>query len=230
MGKEIELKFEVSPQDLRKLKVGRALHGRLLKEESLVSVYFDTPKHKLARTGVTLRVRHNGGKRVQTAKSCGSQGSFRRGEWEHEIAGDVPEWHKARGSPLGPLLTKKVKRKLKPIFETRIHRISVPVRKDGSRIEVALDEGHIRAGRRSTSVTELSSNSSAATLVTCSSWRGKWRSLCPQSWRSRASPSGAMILSRTSLRGPLVARKSSFNATLGRWMPFASSDGQFCGT
>ena len=60
MRKEIELKFEVTPRDLRKLRAARVLRRKPLKEENLVSVYFDTPKHKLARNDVTLRVRHNG--------------------------------------------------------------------------------------------------------------------------------------------------------------------------
>jgi hypothetical protein len=71
MGTETELKFEVAPQDLRKLKAAPALHRKPPKEENLISVYFDTPKHKLARNGVSLRVRHNGDKRLQTVKSEG---------------------------------------------------------------------------------------------------------------------------------------------------------------
>src|SRR5580704_15628958 len=124
MGNEIELKFEVAPRELRKLKVVRYSRGRPPKEENLVSVYFDTPKHKLARNSVSLRVRHHGDKFVQTIKSGESNGSFKRGEWEHEIKGDVPNLRKAHGTPLAPLLTKKLKRTLKPIFETHVHRTS----------------------------------------------------------------------------------------------------------
>jgi triphosphatase len=155
MRKEIELKFEVTPQDLRKLRGARVLRRKPLKEEDLVSVYFDTPKHKLARNDVTLRVRHNGAKCLQTIKSGGLAGSFRRGEWEHETKGDVPNLRKVRDTALSPLLTKKLKRGLKPVFETHIHRTSVPVRKNGTLIEVALDEGQVRAGRRSAPISEL---------------------------------------------------------------------------
>jgi len=155
MGTETELKFEVAPQDLRKLKAAPALHRKPPKEENLISVYFDTPKHKLARNGVSLRVRHNGDKRLQTVKSEGSDGSFRRGEWEREIKGNVPDLRKAPGTALAPLLTKRLKRRLKPIFATSVHRTSIPVSKNGSRIEVALDEGQLRAGRLSASISEL---------------------------------------------------------------------------
>ena len=155
MGNEIELKFEVAPRELRKLKAAQVLHRTSSKQENLVSVYFDTPKHKLARNGISLRVRHNGAKRLQTIKSGGSNGSYSRGEWEHEIKGDVPNLRKAGDTPLEPLLTKKLKRSLKPVFQTHIHRTSVPVRKNGTRMEVALDEGQVRAGRQSAPISEL---------------------------------------------------------------------------
>lgn len=155
MGNETELKFEVAPQDLRKLKAARTLHRGKPKQDNLVSVYFDTPKHKLARNDVSLRVRHNSNERIQTIKSGGRDGSITRGEWQREIEGDTPDLRKAQGTPLAPLLTKKLKRKLKPIFETRIHRASISIRKNGSRIEVALDNGQIRAGRQSTPISEL---------------------------------------------------------------------------
>ena len=120
MGTETELKFEVAPQDLRKLKATRALRRKPMKEENLVSVHFDTPNHEIARNGVSLRVRHNGDKRLQTIKFEGSDGSFRRGEWEREIKGNLPNLRKAPGTALAPLLTKKLKRRLKPMFATRV--------------------------------------------------------------------------------------------------------------
>ena len=67
MGKETELRFEVAPPDLRKLKSARMLRGTGGKPpatENLVSVYFDTPKHKLRTRSVSLRVRHRVGKRT----------------------------------------------------------------------------------------------------------------------------------------------------------------------
>ena len=154
MGSETELKFDLASQDLRKLGAARVLQ-RKRREENLVSVYFDTPKHKLARNDVTLRVRTNGDRHLQTVKSGGLDGSFKRGEWEHEIKGVIPDLRKAKDTALGPLVTKKLRRGLKPIFETRIHRTTIPVRKGRTNIEVALDKGHIRAGRHSTAITEL---------------------------------------------------------------------------
>lgn len=87
----------------------RGTGGKPPATENLVSVYFDTPKHKLRTRSVSLRVRHRGGKRLQTIKTEGSNGSIRRGEWEHTIKGDVPDLRKARDTPLAALLTKKLK-------------------------------------------------------------------------------------------------------------------------
>ncbi len=54
MGHETELKLKVASKDLRKLKAARLLHrrnGKPAKAHDLVSVYFDTPKHKLRSEG-----------------------------------------------------------------------------------------------------------------------------------------------------------------------------------
>ena len=66
-----------------------------------------------------------------------------------------PDLRKVQGTALEPLLTKKLKHKLMPVFETRVRRTIGPVRRNGSRIEVALDEGEIRAGRRSAPISEV---------------------------------------------------------------------------
>jgi inorganic triphosphatase YgiF len=122
MGKEIELKLEVPPQELRRLRGWRALSREDPDEQDLASVYFDTPKHKLGRNGISLRIRRDGKKRLQTINSQVADGSFRRGEWENEIKGDVPDLRKVQGTALEPLLTKKLKHKLMAVFETRVRR------------------------------------------------------------------------------------------------------------
>jgi inorganic triphosphatase YgiF len=65
---------------------------------------------------------------LQTIKSQGADGSFRRGEWESEIKGDVHNLRKVQGTALEPLLTKRLEHKLAPIFETRVRRSIAPVR------------------------------------------------------------------------------------------------------
>jgi inorganic triphosphatase YgiF len=153
---ETELKFRVPARNLKAVAKSRIPSGKVGErcESDLVSTYFDTGKHKLERHGLTLRVRQDGAKHIQTVKSAnGAQ--FGRGEWETEISGDAPDLGKADGTPLEPLASKKLRRKLKPVFETSVHRITVPVRTRRSEIELAIDRGRIIAGRRSSPIAEL---------------------------------------------------------------------------
>jgi triphosphatase len=84
MGNEIELKFQVSPQELRRLGTARSLRsmgGEPTKAEQLLSVYFDTTEGRLRNKGISLRVRHTGHERMQTIKAQTSGIPFSRGEW-----------------------------------------------------------------------------------------------------------------------------------------------------
>jgi triphosphatase len=159
MDTESEIKFEVSPHDLQKLAATRILKradGEPAKQKYLVSTYFDTPKQKLKQNGVSLRVRQEGKKRLQTIKTTSDGISFRRGEWERKLDSDEPDLRAARGTALHPLISKKLKRDLKSIFATHVHRTLIPLRpRNGSRVELALDEGHVRAGQKSTPLAEV---------------------------------------------------------------------------
>src|SRR5882757_10342018 len=161
MGIESEVKFEASARDLRKLAAARILRtdGQLPRHKYLVSTYFDTPKLLLRKNGVSLRVRQAGKKRVQTIKTVNGGASLGRGEWEHKLQGDEPDLRAARGTALEPLLSGKLKRDLKrdlePIFATHVQRTLLPLRSGNSQIELALDEGHVRAGQKSSPLAEV---------------------------------------------------------------------------
>lgn len=158
MGTETEIKFEVTPADLEKLAASRSLrpgNGELVTHQHLVSTYFDTPKHVLRRNGVSLRVRQAGKKHIQTIKTATNGVAIGRGEWEKRVDGNEPDLRAARGTPLDELLSKRVRRELDPVFSTHIHRTVVPLRPGKSQVELALDEGHIRAGLYSTPLAEV---------------------------------------------------------------------------
>ncbi|WFU43779.1 CHAD domain-containing protein [Bradyrhizobium sp. CB82] len=156
MAVEAELKFRVPARNLTGL-LRRRIPGAKLSEKSerdLVSTYFDTAKHKLNQRGVTLRVRQDGKTKVQTIKSAnGAQ--FGRDEWETEIKDSAPDLGKTRGTPVEALATRKLGRKLKPVFETSVHRTVVPLRTRRSEIELAIDRGQIVAGHRSSPIEEI---------------------------------------------------------------------------
>jgi triphosphatase len=158
MGTETEIKFEVSPADLEKLAASRSLrpsNGELVTHRHLVSTYFDTPKHALRRNGISLRVRQAGKKHIQTIKTATNGVAIGRGEWEKRIDGSQPDLRAARGTPLQELLSKRLRRELDAVFSTHVHRTVVPLRPGNSRVELALDEGHIRAGLYSTPLAEV---------------------------------------------------------------------------
>ncbi|MGX9425713.1 MULTISPECIES: CYTH and CHAD domain-containing protein [Bradyrhizobium] len=156
MAVETELKFRVGARDLKSLAGWRIPGGKMgeRSDSDLVSTYFDTGKHKLKSRGLTLRVRQNGSTNIQTIKSAnGAQ--FGRGEWEAEIKDDAPDLREVDDTPLEPLANGKLRRKLKPVFKTAVHRTTVPVRTRRSEIELAIDRGKIIAGHRASPIEEL---------------------------------------------------------------------------
>jgi triphosphatase len=154
--KEVELKLRVSPEDMAVLRAHPSFSGFLSEpvSEQLVSVYFDSDKLLLRDHGLTLRVRHNGEKRIQTIKSA-RHGVFERSEWEHDIEGDQPNLALAADTALGPILTYDIRDTLKPIFETRIERTSYRLNGGGNDIALAFDKGHIVTTDASYAVCEI---------------------------------------------------------------------------
>src|SRR5262249_29196424 len=155
--KEIEIKLDLPPANLQRLKKIPLLHRqkRPVKSVTEVSVYFDTDKHKLRRKGIMLRVRRSGDRYVQTIKSAGNSGPFARDEWESEIKKGAPDLHLAQGTALEPLLNGKFRRQLRPVFETRVRRTTYPLSNGKSDIALTLDKGKIATGRSSKALCEI---------------------------------------------------------------------------
>jgi inorganic triphosphatase YgiF len=156
MGVETEIKFQLPKRNLgasSRLAVPGCKIGKR-SESDLLSTYFDTPKQKLKRRGLLLRVRRADGKHIQTIKKT-SGVQFGRGEWETEIGGRTPDLGKANGTPLQRFASKKLRRKLKPIFKTSVHRITLPVRTKRSELELAIDRGRIIAAGRASHIEEV---------------------------------------------------------------------------
>jgi triphosphatase len=152
---EIELKLEVPPDRVDRLPVLRGIKPD--KSKTLLSVYFDTAKQKLRRNGLLLRVQRVDGHYVQTIKKRGgrSVGLFERNEWECDLVDGRPDLDAAQATPLASLLNKKLRRNLKPIFETRVRRRSYPLRRHGSEIEFTVDKGKVVTEGRSSPISEI---------------------------------------------------------------------------
>src|SRR5207342_583599 len=92
----------------------------------------------------------------QTVKQEGARAALlTRNEWEQPIRGDQPDLAVARGTGLKGVLTKKLARKLKPMFETSVRRTTYPMRDGYTEIDLTLDEGKVVAGRRSSPLHEI---------------------------------------------------------------------------
>lgn len=167
VDKEIELKLAFDPSDAERLLAHPLLSGaggpsgsgyRVLetKTRELISIYYDTPDDVLREAGVFLRVRSTGSGYVQTIKTARGDSEFlERSEWECALASAHPDLAAAEGTALAPLLSEKVRAALGPRFETRFHRRTYLVDRDGTLIEVAIDQGDIVAGDRRSRVCEL---------------------------------------------------------------------------
>jgi inorganic triphosphatase YgiF len=155
---EIELKFEVDPEALARLKGDPRFAPGLGAERELLSTYFDTDRRDLRNAGFTLRVRRDEGRRLQTVKSDIDGGLIRRGEWEREIAaeGEGLDLAHAMDTPLRPLLGDGgLAPELKPLFATRVRRQIGRLDQDGSQIEIAFDEGEVEGDGRRSAFSEL---------------------------------------------------------------------------
>lgn len=160
--REIELKLTLSEGDIRALAGTPAfmeLTGGKATTRLLISVYFDTPDGALGRQRMSLRIRDNGEKRVQTAKLDGglSKGLSQTLEYESEIAGDAPD--------LSLIGDREVIRRIEnvlageapvPLFETYINRTAalIDIAGEGT-VELAIDIGDVRAGAKRAPLDEV---------------------------------------------------------------------------
>jgi len=193
MPTEVELKLSASPHALRQgagLPWLHRLASGPIKRNTVTSVYFDTRKFKLRDNGLTLRIRRIGRKRLQTIKRDGA-GASGREEWEEEIAGDAPDFKRAKRTALKPLLTRKLKTSLQPVFETEVRRVAMPLRVGDSDLEVAFDRGTIKAGGSRAAISEIELELKNGSRRDLASIAGRLRKALPVAYGARAKPERA---------------------------------------
>jgi inorganic triphosphatase YgiF len=158
MTGEIELKLEVKPSQLGRLK-----HDSWLAQyasgpaegKRLVSVYYDTDNLALRDQRATLRVRNADGEFIQTFKSERKWYGLGRLEWECPLKGPLPKLKHARKKRTDGVDLRALAGSLKPVFETVVQRHVMPLRYRGSRLELAIDHGEIKTGRRRLPIHEV---------------------------------------------------------------------------
>jgi inorganic triphosphatase YgiF len=152
--REFELKLALTSEEFAQLAASPRLSPKTAKrpEETLRSVYYDTPDHRLHREGLSLRVRDTGRGYIQTLKADTElkDGLSNPIEIEAGVSGEHPDLSRIRDKRLRRRLRKMVRgSSLTQVFETVVHRKTFKVQKRRSVIEVALDKGEARAkGRR----------------------------------------------------------------------------------
>ena len=160
MQRELELKVELSKSDVERLR-GELPAGEFgigpPTRKKLRSVYFDTPEHDLHAAGISLRLRRHNGGWLQTVKADQhvEDGASNPIELEAPVDREEPN--------LGKIADKKIKRAvlkaakgttLKPVFETIVQRTTRTIKAQGSEIELAVDDGEVRAGNHAREVRE----------------------------------------------------------------------------
>lgn len=159
MEEETELKLSAAPRTLARLAADPLLGKPSGAAQSLVAIYFDTPRFSLWRQGLVLRLRRERGRWVQTVKGRGAleAGLHRRIEVENPARSAVPDPHRIAD----PDLRKRVAeilgaRRLVPIFRVEVSRETRLVSPaPGTSIEVAIDRGAIVAGASRVPVSEV---------------------------------------------------------------------------
>ncbi|MBV9824724.1 MAG: CHAD domain-containing protein [Alphaproteobacteria bacterium] len=122
------------------------------------TVYFDTADLRLARKGLSLRIRRHGNRLTQTLKSSSDGGAVAaaRGEWEWPVDQDVPDLARLANTPFGTEIAAEAGCGLQPVFETDIRRSVRSLRLAGNTVvEVAIDQGHVAAGPAMQEIREL---------------------------------------------------------------------------
>ena len=165
--KKIELKLalpDASPATLVTQLTGLPmLTRRKLTRQHLHNTYYDTPDQHLRQAKMALRLRRIGSEVespwVQSYKTCdqGDSALSQRGEWEESVAGDALERSMLRNTPWSDFDSDGVIfGALGVCFVADFERTRWEVRRrDGSKVGIVLDIGHINIGNNTTPICEL---------------------------------------------------------------------------
>lgn len=147
-GMEMELKLELDAAGMAALGASDLLTEAPI-AVSQRAIYFDTPDQALLRGGLSLRIRREGERRVQTVKASGTTaGLFVRPEWEFDVADDQPVLDHT--SPVSALVGNGIET-IAPVFTVENERRQWM----SGGIEISLDEGRVIAGDRETPFVEV---------------------------------------------------------------------------
>ncbi|MGX8012340.1 CYTH domain-containing protein [Mesorhizobium sp. ORM8.1] len=159
---EIELKFLLDQPASREVwahaKASKLASGHPT-TRTLRSIYLDSPEHSLKKAGIALRLRRDGRRWVQTVKTKAELhgGLSQTGEVENLAPGGRPCPEAIPDADVREAVLQLLNgTPLQPVCETLIKRSAGELLLgDGTRAELAVDIGEIRAGERSAGFSEV---------------------------------------------------------------------------
>jgi len=155
---EIELKFTISPKEIHKF-IQHPLLQQHLQQKYIIELhntYFDTPNLTLKKKKYALRIRKYNHHTLQTLKTGKKNNNelHQRQEWEYEINHNQIEPNKFP-KKIQSWLNLLVDR-LQPIFTTNFKRQIWQLKlEDQTLIELALDQGEIKANNNTLPICEI---------------------------------------------------------------------------
>lgn len=158
---ETELKLTIVEKDISKLLAHPILRNSGSEQQKLhlYSVYFDTPGLDLCNHGYALRIRQNGDEFIQMIKgqNTAAGGLHQRAEWPSQVVDlDHPDLTALPNPELYQNLRDQgLLQQVQPLFVTDFQRIVINIISDSNQIELAIDQGEVRAGDLSEAVNEV---------------------------------------------------------------------------
>jgi triphosphatase len=208
---ETELKLHLPPEAARRVSAQPLLRGRARPVVSrLYSVYFDTPEFELWARGVTLRLRREGKRWVQTVKGGGTvrSGLHQRMEIESQVAGPEPDCTLIADAALaGIFAADGLGERLKPVFVTRFSRSSrlIEIEPDAT-VLLCVDRGEIVGGDVAEPVSELELELKSGPVARLFEFARKLIEVAPLRIENRSKAERGYALVRGESPAPVKAR------------------------
>ncbi len=159
MTAETELKLRITPEAMDRLRrhaFFRPLQIARPQTRRNYSIYFDTPKLDLLKSGYALRLRKQGRQWLQTLKGGGSiqGGLHQREEYEVLLNAPQPDLGKLQHVEIINKYGKKLAHKLQPLFVTDFQRTTRLIRWEDAQIEISFDRGFVLTEQHSVPLCE----------------------------------------------------------------------------
>lgn len=164
MANEVELKLRIAKSDVLRLKHQLSAMSKGMQignptTRKVLSTYYDTSALSLLDWGISLRLRRDARKWIQTIKTSGNapSGLHQRMELESEVANGRLDFSKFNNTAYHHFLSQvSLQSQIKPIFSTNIQRTEWQILfKNGDEIELVLDTGELVVADKREPISEI---------------------------------------------------------------------------